>query len=1554
MAAIWLHISLGIHFRGETASIPLQRFFDGPYAHAFASTGIVSHFNSSTLQYASMPREQSEFHSQAPSNEVEKSPVGSNSESQEASLVPALGTVATTTVSEEAVALGELEAWLVALNLGTLAPRFVMVGLPTLEHVRALSRNSKDGAGAIADALGPTVRKLDLVRVMKAVQFLSSSGNATNPPEEYFKGTTTTGETFERRSQSQIDQNIPTAAASAQHMKVPYRKENAAAILNSKPEHPKIVPRRNLSSWASFSAERPTPHWSGNWQRSDDQIDLNLLQGEYENIRVPWLRSFASRATPHDCPASRGQDEPQDSQNSEVRLSRELLIVHSAFTTAEIKLHDKNSGEVRATFIKIWSQVVMGVRALVTTADGPYDSCAAMTAAHVCEIDADCILVARLGPCCALRLMNSSIKGNSSGLSRSSSKSTEIGHVSMLLWPSGLGQADDRLNAFNRALAPLLIGSTTIDASVGYRSHGGISLSAALGLDSTKLVACLARGDILPSGSAAGNNHFDERMHDNGSILDDSRQLSDNGAAWVSASARLLRRNKRLAVASCFPKYPKTTYVDAPEYFHVPFKLLTYGLGLEDCAEADSNASLKFHTPFVMNDASGSTRERFAYVPFSPYGPQCYDLDALRAAIPQLTSSIPFTAKLFRDTDERPQGVGAEVDLHLRLWRDGNASVGVLDCGLEEPFPQEEVFPSGAGLIADNATKYAPSKLLRMVKTLLLNMQSKNEIAEPATAIAAREVQLAVALANHRLFQQRQALLWPQATALDSACNHKCDEPIPMMAQAGCQAFASDLPLRQYGDPSEGLTLVLMSYAGGVGGASLSLTLQHYFDNFSRDLLKEIVLVWNSPEEQLPAYVQAMSKNTSHRRALRIVCFDTNSLLNRFHPRVAPKTRAIVFGDDDKRMAEASLRIGYLKWCCGNADRAVGGIGRRFWASKTGIEYHTSGRMQDIQMVIPTGMIIDRGYLCHFWRRAFEPLHNFVNFSPSKPDDIAMNLLVQYLSGKGPRNYPQVVDRPGQLPAVTRRRRLSEARHQQQGPYQRRRRILRSRHNTTTTARRFATVPDAYSAEVDVSIHQGRRRLGMAGAAVWPLWRSDGALWTAYFFGGVPRISPGYCNEGIPVAKWKRGCDNTVPLRDLPAAYGRAAATAANDPDLAHMGGARDAVAKPGQLPWEVGAYHGPKVLPWLASCNASALFHEQEARLRKAAEAMDNTRHQGARNTIVKPWFEPVGLILSTTASTANDGGLADSKAQDVWDTVRNIAGMNPEVPVVVTGVRTESLSAASTPNLFHSSDTDLRKRIFLHDKVSMLRQSLIVETIPSFQTPLTIPKNAVVDPERATADERGTKADGEWLFLDALLRGMDDSSSEHAFNRTTWLDPAVAVPCKKSLVPVPWLRPHTVTASSDALNGSVSPPNVTGVESEAAAEEWFQAARKEAPWVLWADFAALAAPGESLSTTRQRRPVAAGWTYSDAIAARSGLEALRAQWASSNELPEEGSVESVLEEAGWELNTMNIPSARARASTVRSVALPGACARSKKICPPSVPCTCPYTDCRMLFSRV
>ena len=72
----------------------------------------------------------------------------------------------------------------------------------------------------------------------------------------------------------------------------------------------------------------------------------------------------------------------------------------------------------------------------------------------------------------------------------------------------------------------------------------------------------------------------------------------------------------------------------------------------------------------------------------------------------------------------------------------------------------------------DGANELGGLKTLKMMKALLLNGPATKALVAPAAAALAEEAHLAAALANHRLFQQRQALLWPQRTVLDDHDMH--------------------------------------------------------------------------------------------------------------------------------------------------------------------------------------------------------------------------------------------------------------------------------------------------------------------------------------------------------------------------------------------------------------------------------------------------------------------------------------------------------------------------------------------------------------------------------------------------------------------------------------------------------------------------------------------------------------------------------------------------------------------------------------------------------------
>jgi hypothetical protein len=173
-----------------------------------------------------------------------------------------------------------------------------------------------------------------------------------------------------------------------------------------------------------------------------------------------------------------------------------------------------------------------------------------------------------------------------------------------------------------------------------------------------------------------------------------------------------------------------------------------------------------------------------------------------------------------------------------------------------------------------------------------------------------------------------------------------------------------------------------------------------------------------------------------------------------------------------------------------------------------------------MMMVLPTGMILASSYLCHFWRAMFAPLHSFVNRSPSKPDDIAVNMLMQFLGGKGPRNFPQVVNAEGDRPVVTRRTRTRQRRRLQwwwdakesssslsslseSAGTKKHHRHEYQLHAGKKTKGSKKAARAAYQAAAHRStpvvvkepepngnvtkMSSGRRRLGMSGMAVWPM-----------------------------------------------------------------------------------------------------------------------------------------------------------------------------------------------------------------------------------------------------------------------------------------------------------------------------------------------------------------------------------------------------------------------------------------------------------------------------------
>jgi len=69
-------------------------------------------------------------------------------------------------------------------------------------------------------------------------------------------------------------------------------------------------------------------------------------------------------------------------------------------------------------------------------------------------------------------------------------------------------------------------------------------------------------------------------------------------------------------------------------------------------------------------------------------------------------------------------------------------------------------------------------------------------------------------------------------------------------------------------------------------------------------LVAEIILVWNGGSTLIPDEIkQAADENSVQRSVLvRLVAFEDNNLLNRYHPSLKPSTEAVMFLDDDDEL----------------------------------------------------------------------------------------------------------------------------------------------------------------------------------------------------------------------------------------------------------------------------------------------------------------------------------------------------------------------------------------------------------------------------------------------------------------------------------------------------------------------------------------------------------------------------------------------------------------------------------------------------------------------------
>jgi hypothetical protein len=232
--------------------------------------------------------------------------------------------------------------------------------------------------------------------------------------------------------------------------------------------------------------------------------------------------------------------------------------------------------------------------------------------------------------------------------------------------------------------------------------------------------------------------------------------------------------------------------------------------------------------------------------------------------------------------------------------------------------------------------------------------------------------------------------------------------------------------------------------------------------------LTEIIHVWNSPRTALMSvdneneqeYVtKLLSWDEDPNHPLRIFFAMeeglVDNLLNRYHPKIEPKNEALMFFDDDGPFLSKEVMVdGGLELWKRNSNVQVGALPRniRFLSSRmkdigkeglkesidiikrnvhsddvtapypsftplcrdaTGdhIEYnHFSFPDFNAHILLPSGSILHRDYLCFIWHPAFAELREWVKHHRTMPDDITVSMLVSHLVGKAPRSFPRRIN----------------------------------------------------------------------------------------------------------------------------------------------------------------------------------------------------------------------------------------------------------------------------------------------------------------------------------------------------------------------------------------------------------------------------------------------------------------------------------------------------------------------------------------------------------------
>ncbi|KAL3935604.1 MAG: hypothetical protein SGBAC_008913 [Bacillariaceae sp.] len=213
-------------------------------------------------------------------------------------------------------------------------------------------------------------------------------------------------------------------------------------------------------------------------------------------------------------------------------------------------------------------------------------------------------------------------------------------------------------------------------------------------------------------------------------------------------------------------------------------------------------------------------------------------------------------------------------------------------------------------------------------------------------------------------------------------------------------------------------------------------------DQGFKNLVHEVVVVWNGEraveETKLGEALVELTKRLPFRISYPLKAGFPNDLMNRYHPRLDIKTKAIMYYDDDGPFYSYKATLGGFELWKRNSNAQIGAMARKLdlderqTAEKKEMLLQGSAPVDRLfishcptdelnynyfefanfgaNMVLPSGSFLHSNYLCFLWHPIFEEIRQYVKDHPVKPDDGTVSAIVSHLSGRAPKVYSRRIN----------------------------------------------------------------------------------------------------------------------------------------------------------------------------------------------------------------------------------------------------------------------------------------------------------------------------------------------------------------------------------------------------------------------------------------------------------------------------------------------------------------------------------------------------------------